>query len=215
MITQERNDLLQKVDDLNGEVKNLNAKLRNIQSLPSPEGNPHQSSQVVVSQAEKFPATNEQGVESSGDDNENGEDNVDRNSFEQELENSEITPFDDQNDLTGPTPNEDVFEGGKVTSRHIQPVHEKARNHISGECGYSAPKKNTLKQHIKAGHEKIKNHVCKECGYAASLQSTLKRHIAAVHENIKNHLCGECGYATSLKHRLKAHIEVVHKNNKR
>ena len=95
---------------------------------------------------------------------------------------------------------------------HIKSVHENIRNHVCGECGYAASRKDTLRRHIEGVHKNIRNHVCGDCGYAAKQKGDLKKHIEQVHENIRNNVCGECGYAASRKDSLKKHIKAMHEN---
>ena len=40
-------------------------------------------------------------------------------------------------------------------------------------CPYTASKKSQLKRHVKAVHDKIKDYVCGECGYTASQEINL------------------------------------------
>ena len=78
-------------------------------------------------------------------------------------------------------------------------------------CPYASMIRDHFNSHIKGVHEKARDHVCGECGYAFSEKGVLKRHKEAMHGKRDNKFkCDLCPYETHAKRYLRQHVTNVH-----
>ena len=212
-ITKERDDLLGKVEDLQGEVWRQNSKLHVIQSLTESEGNPNQEGSRKL----EFLDAEVQGVE-TGDEMHllDKEDNLD-NSILNEIEDENVKSIEcivDEEQVH--------FEQSKACSDSQEKAQNSENGKIEdgditkhgGKCkGYAIPKKSHLNEHKDAEHKTGgKRFECKWCPYTSVHPGHFKRH-TKTHQKRQNHVnrvCGECGYATLCKYNLNQHIKAVH-----
>ena len=102
------------------------------------------------------------------------------------------------------------YASKSILNRHIRAKHEKVIKYACDDCEYvSFTSQSVLNRHIRAKHDmvRLRNHVCDKCAYAAYRKDDLRRHWNAVHNmGAKKFACKKCPYSSTLKYNLKQHI---------
>ena len=210
ILTTERNDLLETVDNLRGEVQGLAAKLQTVQHFQEPKRSIDQDTKVVdtlkveILETEEWTRINKEcGEEVCMD-----------------YEDDDFTEF-----MVGET---DYFEdctSNEWADAHVNKTeqvsqdedmtknkHKKIRDYSCDKCSYTVSQKVHLNNHKESVHKtRLRMFKCEVCSYASVHKYSVKIHTEAVHDKIKNHTCGECGYATTQACHLKRHKEAKHK----
>ena len=160
VIIKERNDLLEKVDNLNCEVWKLNQKLHSIQSLPEPGGNCNQNYEEGNSKRNELPGSDEQGKD------------IDNENIDQEQSTDlvgeiagETNSFHKQNDLTDSSLND-------VSINTIEHVVE------DGERANVEKQKNLIRN---TNNTHFESHICPECNFILSTAENLNIHLMNLH----------------------------------
>ena len=224
VITKERDDLLDTVNDLRGEIGRLNAKplptIQPFQLWPLPELKPNHSQdlQDVESSDDTNRNARGQGVEISNEEG-NMVENLDFGGNVDKIAKGLIKiPLNDQNhlkasDLTFKCPQCPYSTVQKHHIRaHVEGVHAETKNHRCEACEYTTSRRHSLKRHLetvhKMGDRKFK---CEQCPLSTAQKHHLRAHVEAVHDKIRDFRCDQCGYATSRKSSLKRHKEAIHR----
>ena len=229
IMTQERNDLNETVENLSCRNRKLSDKLeenlsKNIQEIGgsavhNPETKEEEEhlnygkiSNKTVQQPKKIPSSEQNNWEVNDIEHvslgEEVPEDVEQEEREEIHENIEGYDEKKTNDVSEQLVQFEDTQGNLHTL--IRPVVNKGRRkHTCENCPYTSTSRSHLKEHVENVHEKIRRHFCKECDYASYRKRGLTHHIKMVHEKSIN-VCEDCGYAETRKALLNSHRASVH-----
>ena len=236
-VKQEKDVLLETVDDLHGEIRQLNAKLQ----WSEPGKIPEEDTQEIYNYDEQtFLTENDPGrekISSAYDDqekttnfetlseeiiqkgrknlsNESGlliesvfTDNREAHTSDTETIKYEIDVLDEKQDKV-------KRKRGPLKKKPPPGLPSKGalkkappRNFACNLCEHTSTSRQNLDYHKIAGHNIGEKLQCEQCPYKSASKANMKAHNQAVHEKIKKYACGECKYATHRKNRLISHMQ--------
>ena len=98
-----------------------------------------------------------------------------------------------------------------LTKNIIRGGHDNMKKNDNQDYGYEAAQQMNLENQKTPDNKKAnKRFKCDQCPYSAVHQYQMKAHVEAVHEKIKKFRCEECGYASSRKDGLERHMDALH-----
>ena len=223
IITEERNDLNETVENLSWQNKSLKDKL---------EGNLEDNMQEVKGFSENSSETKDEGVEETilSRNDSDLEDNPSYGEITNELAQetnkiqSNIQNNWEINDIEQVSPSEEIpekVEGGHQEEEreempaNFEGVDENKLNDVREEMLVQfEDAKGDLHTLIRSVADKARRrHACENCPYTSTSRSHLREHTENVHEKIRRHFCKECNYASYRKRGLNHHIKVVHEKS--
>jgi KRAB domain-containing zinc finger protein len=94
---------------------------------------------------------------------------------------------------------------------HVGMVHERKKNFLCTECGYSSYQKADLRKHVQRRHTGENPFTCSICGRAFNDQYRLRYH-QKTHESDRQReqVCEQCGKAYLGSDKLRRHIRLKH-----
>ena len=199
IMTQERNDLRETVQDLSG---------RCVQSEENVNKSGHSEDTNDTAESE-----NGIEIETSMDTSDLCQGYQDDNDTKLDPESQKLPTDEVETEGNEDTRNDEFvqFEDkqGNIKTTLNRSGNKGSRKHACGSCPYTSTSRSHLKEHVENIHEKIKRHFCKECQYASYHKGDLTHHVRKLHEKSIN-VCEDCGYAVERKALLNSHRASVH-----
>ena len=230
IITKERDDLLDTVNNLRFEIMGLSSKLlptmQPLQLLALPELNPNHNQDIQEVDSPDDRNCKTQGVKrprisrEDGDQEEHADYGVDRDQIDQEQIQTSLNNHNNLKDLNDDDCKKIGFVPVKGSSNERKKVEGQRARHVQNvsceHCDYRTSRKANLKGHIKYAHEGSVNMLaCDHCDYMTERKDVLRKHLTKIHGevNLKNFSCEQCDYTASRNANLRGHIKNVHEGN--
>ena len=217
VITKERNNLLETVENMSGEIKSLQAKLPSLDALPKPEENLSLGTDKIDCHKTQARDVEEQSKMINDDDYDLDDHTVNAaSSTASEGITHEAEATDQQKEerktvqlTNAPLHKKKANHGDMETHMELVKIMEKIKVKCK-HCPYISRDKSHLKDHIEAVHERGSVKQCVECGFKPSRNRDMKYHMQRKHGKTIRHVCEDCGHEESKKSLMTVHKLYVH-----
>ena len=212
VITKERNNLLETVENMGGEIKSLQAKLPSLDILPKSEENHSQDADKIDNRRTQAQDVEERSKLINDDDYDLDShiDDAESNTKCEEI-TDEVEGPDQQKEekKTVQLTNAPLHKKNMETHMELVKTMEKIKVKCK-HCPYISRDKSHLKDHIEAVHERGSVKHCVECGFKPSRNRDMKYHMQRKHGKTIRHVCEDCGHEESQKSLMTVHKLYVH-----